>query len=413
MASITHFGVHPDERVHMDAVTYYGDNWLPPSIEDPAIAHTFSDYGKSRLSSYEIFYPLAGYITRLLEPLHISGIFSARLFNLALLAGLLLFALARPEFRPFALLLLISSQVWYLFSYVNSDALALTLALVISYQAAYSQSMLNRYLTEPDINHLLARVLVLGGLIGSLLLLKTNFLFFLLFLGLYLLWRIFTGDFSDRRLLLKRLSILFCIGLLVPAARYSLDIHANGFDSPQKYQQKIEEKALYIYKPSTPAEERGIYLDMRSRGVGVMAMIVKFKWCANSLLTAFGSFGFTQYNPGLVFYQLLKAVCLVLLVTVAASALFNAPREIGVLFLVTAACALGLVGISLWASWTINFQPQGRYFAPILAMASVLYFHLRPYLYRRCFYSVLGVLFAMGIYSFLFYGLRLIEKTVY
>jgi hypothetical protein len=46
-------------------------------------------------------------------------------------------------------------------------------------------------------------------------------------------------------------------------------------------------------------------------------------------------------------------------------------------------------------------------------MASVLYFHLRPYLYRRCFYSVLGVLFAMGIYSFLFYGLRLIEKTVY
>ncbi len=204
-----------------------------------------------------------------------------------------------------------------------------------------------------------------------------------------------------------------CIGLLVPTARYALDIHANGFDSPQKYQQKIEEKALTIYKPSTAPEDRGIYLDMRSRGVSINQMMVNFRWGAKSLLTAFGSFGFTQYNPGEAYYQLLKAVCLLLLITLAASAFFNAPRQIGILFLVTAACALGLVGISMWASWTINYQPQGRYFAPILAMGSVLYFHLRPHLYRRCFYSLVAVLFAMGIYSFLFFGLRLIEKTVY
>ncbi len=99
MAAITAYGVHPDERVHFEAVQYYGDHWLPPSIEDPAIAHTFSEYGKSRLSSYEIFYPVAGYFTRLFEPLKIPGVFPARLFNLALLAGLLLFALARPAFR--------------------------------------------------------------------------------------------------------------------------------------------------------------------------------------------------------------------------------------------------------------------------------------------------------------------------
>ncbi len=63
----------------------------------------------------------------------------------------------------------------------------------MAYQAVYPQSALNNYLNNQDTGQSVAKPLLLGGLLGTLILLKANFLFFLLFLGLYLLWRLFTG----------------------------------------------------------------------------------------------------------------------------------------------------------------------------------------------------------------------------
>jgi len=73
-----------------------------------------------------------------------------------------------------------------------------------------------------------------------------------------------------------------------------------------------------------------------------------------------------------------------------------------------------LIAASLWQSWTVSFQAQGRYLAPILPMLGVLLYHLQPAiagrLPGRVFDGLVLALFALGVYSFIFVGLDLIPK---
>ena len=140
--------VHPDERVHMVAAEYYRHHYLPPPIESEQIASTFSIYGKTRLASRELYYPMVGYLSRLLEPLKNALSTDIRLITLWFFVMMTIMAAALPGFRPIAAPLLISPQVWYLYSYANSDGFALFVATVAAYQAACNTSTLNKLLTE-------------------------------------------------------------------------------------------------------------------------------------------------------------------------------------------------------------------------------------------------------------------------
>ena len=145
MSSITTFNVHPDEKVHLEAVNYYSNHVLPPAIDDPEIEDTFSLFGRTRLSSYEIFYPVAGYASRLLEPLKTDDLTEARILMLLMFFGILLISIRFTDFRYMALPMLITPQVWYLFSYVNSDGFALFLLTVLAFQIAVRNSQLNQF----------------------------------------------------------------------------------------------------------------------------------------------------------------------------------------------------------------------------------------------------------------------------
>lgn len=183
MASITTYNVHPDEKVHYKAVEYYSTNLFPPSIEDPAIEDTFSQFGKSRLSAYEIYYQVAGYFTRLLAPFQLPYLLSARLFNVFMLAVLLLLSIHKREFRCFTLPLLITPQAWYLFSYVDSDAFGLFVVIITAYQAAVKTSLLNRYLSHDAPPVLLADYFGSGDTFRFAASVKTKLLLFYPFPG--------------------------------------------------------------------------------------------------------------------------------------------------------------------------------------------------------------------------------------
>ena len=49
--------------------------------------------------------------------------------------------------------------------------------------------------------------------------------------------------------------------------------------------------------------------------------------------------------------------------------------------------------------------------APSLAICGLLFYHLRPYLVKPVFYPLVLGMFTMGLYSFVFIGLRFIAKT--
>lgn len=402
--------VHPDEEAHVEAVDYYRQHLLPPALDAEEIRSSYSVYGYSRLASYELYYPLAGYLTRLLEPFKKAPISDARLVSVFLFALLTLFATLHQPFRPFVVPFLITPQVWYLFSYSNSDGFALLLTTIAAYQAAYKDSTLNRVLSEKKMDYLWFHLGWLGGLLGALFLLKLNFYFFILFLGCYLLWRIFNGDFPDQKRLWMRLGLVMLLGLAVYGVRAGLDFSVNGLDSKQKQQELVEQMAEPLYKPSTPLAKKHIYLYMRDRGFSLERILTKEQWGAKTFISSFGAYGFTQYLGGSVYYDAVRTVGITMIGLLLFSILIYGPPSSHWLFAITGGCALLLIAASIWQSWNISFQAQGRYLAPILPMLGILFFHTRPWLLNRMFNGLIFTMFALGAYSFIFIGLALIPK---
>ena len=411
MAVITTLNVHPDEVVHYKAVDYYSDHILPPAIDSTEAADSFSGYGYSRLGNFESYYPLAGYFSFLLKPFQLDDVTASRMFGLLMLLILVLLAVCKPEFRIFALPLLISAQTWYLFSYANSDGFALFAATLASYQAACEKSMLNRFLSQKRVDGYWLSLFALGGLVGILLLSKTNFYFFLIFLGAYFLWRMSIGDFKDQKLFWSRVFMLFIVGLGLYGSRVALDYAVNGPDPAALRAEMIELHAKPIYKPSTPLEKKHIYLYLKDRNFSLDRILNKEKWPGKTFLNAFGSYGFTQFFPSMAYFETVKNTGLFLVAFMLVGILLNgAPRHHGLLLLVLI-CSSALVLMLLWRSWTISFQPQGRYLAPILPMLGILYYHIRSCINQKAVISLTVVMFLLGIYSFLFIGLYEIPKV--
>ena len=126
---------------------------------------------------------------------------------------------------------------------------------------------------------------------------------------------------------------------------------------------------------------------------------------------SFGSYGYSQFNPSEGLYNSARALGILLLLVMLVSVLVHGPPSSHALFLLTVISALILLGASLMSNWNIVYQPQGRYLAPILAMAGVLFYHVRKHLDHGFFYPVIAAMYLMSLYSFIFIGLRFLEKT--
>jgi len=405
MASLTGLNVHPDEVVHLAAVDYYVHNWLPPALNAEDISSTYSMYGSSRLDRYEIYYPLAGYFQHLIDGFHSSSLFNARLFNLLSFALLLFYAARHAAFRLFALPLIISAQIWYVFSYTNSDAFALSLSVFISYLVAWPASPLNRYLSDIRPRFFILKTLALGILLGMLLLLKLNFYFFTVFIGLYLLWRVWRGDFPEQKRLWTRVALLSLVALASYGTRYALDIRANGWDSAQLQQQMQEQRAQPAYKSSTPLADQNPMLHLKRRGFSLGYIIGVGHWLEKTFNSAFGVYGFSWFHGSPRYFDLVRYTCLLLLGALFLALLRSRKLENYILLMALGGASAGLVAAGIWSSWTIDFQPQGRYLFPVLPMLSIFYYHVKEYAIPHLIEWLSIVLFLMAIYSFVAVGL--------
>ena len=316
MAALSNFNTHPDEFVHLHAVDYFSTHWIPPPMDSAEIEHTFSDYGQTRLASLEIYYQVAGVFTRLLEPLNLDFFYDARIFGVFLFLVLFYLSACHTGFRYVALPLLISPQIWYLFSYINSDGFALFVSTILMYQAVSPTSKLNQLLVDTKVSRLTLSIVVLGLLMGSILLLKSNFYILGLFLFLYLIWRWCCGDFQDRKLLMTRMALLLLVAIGLFGARWGLDRAVNGFDRAETFNQLRAEYAQPQFNPETPLEDTHIYLHLRAKGTSLDVVTDYLGWGAIQFGTSFGSYGYTQYNASDIFYSMVGNLCMLLVLSV-------------------------------------------------------------------------------------------------
>jgi len=415
MAGISKDNSHPDEYVHMSAISYYQDHWLPPVIDDPTIRNTFSTYGVSRLNNGEVYYLFAGKFHKFLQTFSIPEYFSLRLFNVCLFGLIVLYTIRNRYARMVALPFLVSSQIWYIFSYCASDAFALFFAFLAAVELINPNSLLHRYLKGDGWVAKLLGLVVLGFLLGIVFLLKKNYLPFVVFFYLVLAVKLFFTEefFWEKKAAVFRLVLITFVGLSVFGLRVGADYLVNGFDREEKIVRLQEEMAHAWYKPGTELPKKHVSLYHKARGATLERIVVIDRWFEKTFRSSFGVFGYFTISGTPVYYDLVRWSGALLLMLVLA-AIFRGGGWLGSgLAIAALGISGGLIGIALYHSWTLDFQPQGRYLFPILPILGILYGWNYAVINQRLLILGLTPMFLLAMYGFIFEALMRIPRVVW
>ncbi|AGF79001.1 putative membrane protein (DUF2142) [Desulfocapsa sulfexigens DSM 10523] len=411
MAMLTRRNIHPDEYVHLDAAKYYSSNWIPPDVTDPQIAHTYSVYGVSRLNGPEVAYFLNGKFSELISVFPLPDYLTLRIFNLLLFTLLLLYILKIKGKRYVAAPLLISPQIWYVFSYCNSDAFALLLTFFIACQLAIPASMLNLYLLDREKKKKFVTALFLVFVFAAMFLLKKNYWFFIAFAAAYFLWRlVFIVSAEDRKQVVRKMTILILFALSVTGLRVAGDYAVNGWDRSEKLSQIREQLAHPFYKPSTPLEEKHPFLYRKARGASLKEIVVVDRWFERSYQSAFGIYGYFTATADDTYYDLMRPLAVVFFMALLLSVLFRGGLSGNILMFLFLGCSGAVIAASLYHSWTADFQPQGRYLLPMIPALCIVLYHSRNLMQNVLFRICLMGMFLLSTYSFLFVGMMQLTK---
>ena len=408
-SSITRL-IHLDEPVHVHAGKYYENNWIPPEICSPETRDSYSISGVSRLDNFEIIYLFAGKLGKLLTRLNVAEYQRYRYFNGLLFLILALLSLRFREYRILTLPLLMTPQVWYLFTYFNSDAFSLFVIIVISYQIIAEKSMTNTYLTGSDNEGLkLVRPVAIGLLFSLLLLIKVNYYIFIVFLFLILIKKIGFKEFPHPRRVIRRVAVIALIAAVVFGIRWGIDIGINGMDRKEKRVACRVKLSHPLYSPATPLEKRFKFKNLKDRNVPVSDLFTKYNWGWKTFLHSFGVY-YIQPRAELDYYKLIMVILLFGSLYLTFSNLKQFQVDQFLLLAIVVFCSLLLLGLSLWNSWTANFQAQGRYLFPVLVMIGFLLHETLPNYNEKVINLIVLALFGLSTYSYIYIGLMHFPK---
>ncbi|HID02769.1 MAG TPA: hypothetical protein EYP18_06125, partial [Desulfobacterales bacterium] len=409
MAVVSQKNIHPDEAVHISATEYYETHWLPPAVESDEIRHTYSIYGFSRLNTMEPFYFFAGKLSALLKPFCLDHVLSLRMFNVLLFSILAFLTIQNIQYRLLFIPLLLSPQIWYIFSYVNSDAFSLFVAVLTGWQIVQEESALNRFLEKKKIP--LLKIMGLGLLFALLLLVKKPFYFFILFLLFYFIWRCVFQAFADFKGMIKQLLILACIGSCLIGVRVAADISVNGFDKKEKMQAMQEITAASTYRPSTELHKKHIHLQMRERGTTLKTFIKQHHWGEKTFRSGVGVYGYMTVSGAIGYYDVMRIIGLASLLFICISIVLRGGWAGNTLLGGALLCSVTLIGIACYRAWTVDFQAQGRYLFAIVAILGMLLFKTEKVYNQRLLTTFACSMYLVSVCSFI--GIALLGLAKY
>jgi len=392
---------HPDERVHVAAAQYFETGWLIPRADDPAIRDTYSPYGISRLNSGEAAYWFAGKFSRSLQALGLEGSHTRlRLFNVMLFAILAALAAGSLTLRLLLLPMLVTPQAWYLFSYFNSDAFALFVAYVLTWQLVAPGSRLRRAAGLNRRGRWLPAFAGGFALVALASLSKQNFLIVPAFLAAVAGLLAVTTTRWRRPGVFAALLAGLAIAIAVPAAvNFAADAR-HGFEREAVIDRMWRDTARHDLGPLAPLDERMSTLNLRERGVSLTEMFSRYRWHRLMVQTGLGSYGYFDKQSSSRYYSLAAIPVALFLLFLFVPACWRAGWRTGLVLLGGLAATVTLAGFALWYSWLHDFQAQGRYLAPILPILGYLAFVGRRKLWWPGFGAALAAALVFALYSF-------------
>lgn len=407
MAFMSPFNAHPDEYCHVASARYYATYWLPPEIGHPDTLDSYSEYGVTYLNTIEIVYFLAGKFSNLLCMPDICQYVGFRLFNVFLFLLLTAMAVRSKKNPEIFYALVLTPQVWYVFSYFNNDAFPLFISFYLVHEIIAPNSLFRKRVLEHSWRRSFPGILPVALAFGLLLISKRNYYmsaFYVLFLfG----WTLAENRDRDRLLLLPRFLFVVIVALSILSFRLYVDYKIHGPDKAAKVRNYAEEKASPFHKPSlysSPASSPSLHL--REKGVPCWDLFLRKKWHRLSFNSFFGVYGWMHIYGSPWYYGLVLTLVMSFLAYMAwrfAAAFGTRTRLFSALSLLSMFC---MALISFLYAWAIDFQPQGRYLFPALPIMAALFFKVRDALNPRVMSVFIGLFFLVSTYSFVLVALE-------
>ena len=421
MALISKYNVHPDEQSHVTVADYYLHWWLPPPAGDPRILPSLSAYGFSYHYNPTLAYFLAGRTVAPIQELIRNPFRAFRLWNAALFAALIAVALRLKDPRFALLLLLCPAQMWYLFSYFNDDAMALALSLLCVWQVAFPEAAGARFLAADDWRTGRWGAFALALMLALLWLSKKNYHAFLAFLGVYALWTVvFSRDARRARRLALKWGVLALAALCLAWPRQALDDWVNRPDAPgnrgltkwQRAREVTDSYATTAFRPSS-AGTRDAYpgLNMKASGTPFIELFNhRYRWHEFTWKSLVGVYGYVSLYSGSAFYLAMLVAYLSLLAIVSWQVGRHGTRPQQLLWLLCLLTWAALALASAHHSWTVDYEPQGRYLFPGVGMLFLAFSRFGSCVPDRLLWRYGILIWGLSCYSFVVTGLRWIPK---
>ncbi|HYS19370.1 MAG TPA: DUF2142 domain-containing protein [Candidatus Binatia bacterium] len=363
MAARSPINAHPDETLHLDAGRYFVDHWLPPPVGAPDAAAAYSKYGRSYVDEGDIVYWLFGAAAALGESLGLASPFAMRWFQVSLYCGLAAWTIVRArQFAPAWAFLVLTPQVWYVFSYINGDALPFALLTVLLMELSWPDSPVRAFLSGADARPT-AGVFVVGGLLGLLALSKLNYMIGVLFVVGVLAWL----GYETRHW--KRAALLVVIAAVVASPWMTYHGWVNDFRTGEKIFEHAEKVAAPEMKPSAQTGPNSFrYMALRAKGVPLWDVLTTLNWVGLSFRSFCGLYGWMSIVAVPWFYRVFAVLYVVLLAILILPVVVRGSRRTRSLLIGVGVCAALVLTQSVYRSWVYDFQGQGRYLFPILPM---------------------------------------------
>jgi hypothetical protein len=397
------FSASPDERDHFMAAEYYKSHSLTPQKYSGEGVYTYnSTWNYSRVYEPCIEYYLAGKFSNLFDNFLVS-FRSVRLSGVLLLVFFIIIALRFPDKNSFLMPLLITPQIWYIFSYVNDDyfPLFISILLLILTEEWKSDLLKGIFNTKTCLG-----LIILGGILGILIMEKRNYLIFVLFYLFYIfsLPILFSGDYKyDIKAFFWALKKYIKIPVLIILVALAIVV-AKKFTLSETKGNVSKEVAAYYEQSHLKSESfRANDFSGKHKFVSYYKMIKP--WFKKSYKSFNGVYGYMKYYGSWWYYQLISFLQIILFLTLLLTLYFRKNPELYWWFFVF----LVMLLITLFASsylWSYqnSYQPQGRYLFPILPVLGLLFYKIDIVYFKKYIFPIVIVMFFVSLYSFVFVG---------
>lgn len=396
------FWLNPDEYEVRSAVRYYQTNWMPPDLRSDTIADAFAVYGTSRHSEFNIFYFLTGKIGQFFE----DPALQSRWLNMGLFLVMAAIVIKYCK-KYFALLfvLLLTPQLWFIYSYTTSDALDFFWGFLCIFQLMKEDSMLNHILEKTFSPKQIPGYLLLAFLFVNMFWAKVSFYPILLFVFLILLIRLFEKQGEERKRFLRKCLVLVGLTCAIFIIRYMItDFKYYGFDKYGVYNEVMELRATYEYKPSTPPHEQAGSIYLYNKGVPLSVFFGEMRFNQDLFHTFAGFFG--NYNFGMEswYYYVMGALYITLFGCLIFELVKMKNKQKWMEFVVVVVC-IGIQYLLIFINgYFVDFQPQGRYMLPALLFVTYLVYACKESKNNKMLRFILCATCILSLYAYLTIG---------